>query len=107
MDADILITQLRSKRAYIFVDNNELVIRVPPAVMTPEIIADIRNHKSEIINHLKTANDEAPKKYAYHFELKNNAGAGTWITEKPPTLAKSDLQAFYIGREIEEFELIN
>jgi len=54
MDADILITQLRSKRAYIFVDNNELVIRVPPAVMTPEIIADIRNHKSEIINHLKT-----------------------------------------------------
>jgi len=107
MNVSALITQLRSKKAYLWVDKSELVIKVPPEVMTPEVIADIRNHKLEIIDYLNSANEEIPKKYAYHFELKNNAGGGTWVTDKTPEEARKDLADFYIGREIEEFELIN
>ena len=37
--------------------------------MTPEIMADIRKHKSEIIDYLKAANQ--PGKLTYHLTLKS------------------------------------
>jgi len=41
------------------------------------------------------------------YELNNNAGAGTWLTYLPPEKARKTLEAFYIGQEIKEFDLIN
>jgi len=107
MNADSLVTQLRSKKAYLWIDKTELVIQIAPELMTPKIVTDIRKHKSEIINFLKSANKERQKKYAYHYELNNNAGAGTWLTYLPPEKARKSLEDFYIGREIKEFDLIN
>jgi len=50
---------------------------------------------------------EEGKRYAYHFELENNAGAGTWITDKPSGNARGDLAAFYGKKKIKTFELLN
>lgn len=107
MNAPELITHLRSRKAVIDIHGDKLKIRVSENVMTPGIIADIRSHKSEIIDYLKSANEETPNKYAYHFELKNNAGGGTWVSDKPPSEARKNLADFYIDREINVFELIN
>lgn len=107
MNASVLVTRLRSKNAYLWVDKDELVIRAIPRVMTPDVVADIRSHKSEIIDFLNAANDATPKRYAYRYEFKNNEGAGTWITNYPPQQAEQEVVQRFSHYELEVFTLIN
>jgi len=67
----------------------------------------IKLNKDQIVSELKAANDETEKRYAYYFKLADGEGGGTWLSCLPPEPAIRHLKSFYIGREIDEFALIN
>ena len=75
MNATEIITHLRSRKAVINVHDGRLKIRALETIMTPEIMTDIKTHKSEIIDYLKAANQ--PRRYVYRYEFKDGKGAGT------------------------------
>jgi len=71
------------------------------------VLTNIHVHKSEIVDHLKAANEKTPKRFAYRFEFKDGKGAGTWIANAPSKQAKAEFTTRFSDYEIEVFQLIN
>ena len=105
-DIDILI--LKMEKTGFSLSAHEGHLRVEGGKLSDNQRQYLQQHKTEILTYL--ANKEAAnhlKRYTYRFSLKNNAGAGTYITDCPPDQAQQEILDKFIGREIESMDLVN
>lgn len=100
---------LRIKQAGFAVDfiHPDTIEVSPASKLTEQQCSFIRLHKPEIIECLKSANDETPHRFAYWFEFRDDAGAGTWLTDIEPKDATEELAKRFPNRQIELVALIN
>ena len=94
MNVAPLVEELAGKGVRLSVEGGELKCRGPKSALTPEILANLKAHRAEVIAHLRPAPEPAPVKPA-----KVTPAAIERILESPPYwLAGSYLPAYRDGR---------
>jgi len=89
-----LVRRLAGEGVRLSVDGGDLKCRGPKSALTPEVLADLKAHRAEVIAHLRPAPEPPPVKPA-----KVTPAAIERILESPPYwLAGSYLPAYRDGR---------
>jgi len=101
----MLVDYLQEKGIEISTDGIKLLIKSEGKLS--DVQRDfLTQHKFEIIKELQASNDPRKFRFSYRFKF-TNGDAGTFISESPPVLARQKIQERLIGRQLEEFELLN
>lgn len=83
MSAQTLITELQLRGVVLEVQGDRLCYRAPIGVITPQLHATLKAHKSELIAALasEASNDpeSKPQRYVWHYECEDSKAAGTYL----------------------------